>query len=424
MKKNPILVNAIYVYIFLFVVEGALRKWIFPGLATPLLVVRDPVVLLIYFYTIVQNRFPLNGYVASAAVMGLLSFVVSFILGQDNLVVTLFGIRANFLQIPMVFIIGHTLDKSNVYTVAKAFLIAAIPMTILIAAQFNVGPDHRLNVGIGGSGTSAITGALGKFRPSGTFSFVNGVVHFYTLTAALLMGLFLDKFKFPRWIIIPGALAVTIAVPLTISRTLVISIGIIVLFALYAMIRQKKTGAKLFKLLAGGAVSLLILSNLSIFSEGVDAFQSRWDEATTQRGGVSESILLRMYHDNIHPILNIFDYPFFGHGIGVGTNGGARMLTGERSFTLGEGEIQRVLGESGFLLGFAFIVLRLLLSFQVGALCNKLVSKNPVPIILFSAVALPFMIGQWGQSTSLGFAIMGMGLTIASMREPKASTKE
>jgi len=38
----------IWIYFFLLIFEGALRKWIAPSLANVLLVVRDPVLLAIY----------------------------------------------------------------------------------------------------------------------------------------------------------------------------------------------------------------------------------------------------------------------------------------------------------------------------------------------------------------------------------------
>lgn len=37
--------KAIWIYIFLLIFEGALRKWFLPSLATPLLLVRDPIAI-------------------------------------------------------------------------------------------------------------------------------------------------------------------------------------------------------------------------------------------------------------------------------------------------------------------------------------------------------------------------------------------
>src|SRR6266851_4848928 len=50
----------IWLYCWLLIFEGALRKWI-PPLSVPLLVVRDPLVLLIYIQAVRCRRFPING---------------------------------------------------------------------------------------------------------------------------------------------------------------------------------------------------------------------------------------------------------------------------------------------------------------------------------------------------------------------------
>ena len=34
--------NVVWAYLLLLIFEGALRKWFLPGLATPLLIIRDP----------------------------------------------------------------------------------------------------------------------------------------------------------------------------------------------------------------------------------------------------------------------------------------------------------------------------------------------------------------------------------------------
>ncbi len=49
--ENPTIRNIrrlIWLYFWLLLFEGALRKWVAPQLANPLLIIRDPVVLLIY----------------------------------------------------------------------------------------------------------------------------------------------------------------------------------------------------------------------------------------------------------------------------------------------------------------------------------------------------------------------------------------
>src|SRR5271157_1352932 len=60
-KELTILRRMIWLYFALLIAEGALRKWIFPSLSAPLLVVRDPLVLLIYVQAVRCRRFPFSG---------------------------------------------------------------------------------------------------------------------------------------------------------------------------------------------------------------------------------------------------------------------------------------------------------------------------------------------------------------------------
>ena len=54
----------IWRYFFMLIGEGALRKWIVPSLGAPLLVIRDPLVLLIYLQAVRCRRFPSGAVVA------------------------------------------------------------------------------------------------------------------------------------------------------------------------------------------------------------------------------------------------------------------------------------------------------------------------------------------------------------------------
>src|SRR5438552_15783754 len=100
----------IYLYLFLLMIEGALRKWIVPQFSNPLLLVRDPVVLAIYFLAWRAHIFPRNGFILWLAIIGILSWIVSiFVLApyvplSRILLITAYGFRSNFLHLPLIFI--------------------------------------------------------------------------------------------------------------------------------------------------------------------------------------------------------------------------------------------------------------------------------------------------------------------------------
>src|SRR5947207_10829463 len=68
----------IYLYLFLLIIEGALRKWMVPQFSSPLLLVPDPVVLAIYFLPWRAHIFPRNRFILGLAIIGILSWIFSF----------------------------------------------------------------------------------------------------------------------------------------------------------------------------------------------------------------------------------------------------------------------------------------------------------------------------------------------------------
>src|SRR5205085_10782875 len=70
--------HLIWLYFWLLLVEGALRKWVLPDLSNPLLVVRDPVVLAIYLLSFRARVFPKNAWVAAIVVMAILTTLATF----------------------------------------------------------------------------------------------------------------------------------------------------------------------------------------------------------------------------------------------------------------------------------------------------------------------------------------------------------
>src|ERR1700731_2910306 len=69
----------IWVYFWLLLLEGALRKWIVPQLSNPLLIVRDPVAIAIYFFAIRARVFPRNGWTVVLAVIAVLTLICTFV---------------------------------------------------------------------------------------------------------------------------------------------------------------------------------------------------------------------------------------------------------------------------------------------------------------------------------------------------------
>jgi len=422
--SNPIKA-LIWCYLLLLIFEGALRKWVLPGLSDPLLIVRDPIALLIYVFAFRKKpKAFLNPYVIIIAGIASMSFVFTMLGGHKNLVVAAFGARTLVLHFPMIFVVGYFLNKEDVVLIGKVLLLIAIPMTLLLLAQFSSPQASFVNKGPGGVFGTNITGALGKYRPPGTFSFVTGTVQFYTLTCGFLMSAFFERRYFPIWLTIAISMMILIAIPVSISRTLMLSAVIVVLFGVYGI--QKAGGSmKLFgRLIFIPLVGLVFASQFDVFDEGVEAFSARWENSTgEEKGGFQQAIVARFFSDLTRPLKLAFDTKLFGEGIGIGTQAGAKIQTGEQGFLLAEGEWGRLIFEMGAILGLAAIGLRIYFVYKLGSMSHKALSRrNLLPWLLFSTTALLIFNGQWGQPTTLGFTVFGAGLTLAAMRIPNPTS--
>ena len=205
-KKVRNIRRLVWLYFWLLLFEGALRKWIVPQLSTPLLIVRDPVLLLAYFLALRAGVFPRNAWVWSAGIIGVLSLALSFVplwpyLSPDRIMlVGGYGFRSNFLHLPLIFLIPRVLRPEDVKKIGWWTLILIIPMSALLVAQFNAAPDSLWNRTASGEG-EMITAGMGKVRASGTFSFVIGVVAFYAMATAYLVWAALKGGVYKTWLL-------------------------------------------------------------------------------------------------------------------------------------------------------------------------------------------------------------------------------
>ena len=413
--------SAIWLYFILWIFEGALRKWILPGLATPLLVVRDPVAIYIIIQAFYSNVKFLNPYVVLSTVFTLLGLAITLTFGHANLFVSLYGARIMLLHFPLIFIIGSVFSKEDVLKTGYFFLAVNILMAVVVYFQFISPQTAYINVGLGGEGSSGFSGALGYSRPSGTFSFITGLACFYISTAVYIFYFWLSKEKCSKLLLITSTLALIFVMPLTISRGAVMGVLVVGFFAIMGSSTSITRIVKVLSIIGVFAGIVIILnSTTSIFSLGTEVFLTRVDNAN-EGGTIKESIFLRMYDSFKDPIIDLFDKPLFLGNLGMGTNAGAQMLNGNRHFIISEGEIGRLAGEQGLIFGGLLIGLRLFLSIDLFVASIKVLKENNniLPIIFCGTVLLSITQGQWAQPSILGSAIIVSGLLLATINTDK-----
>lgn len=417
--------KAIWVYLFLLIFEGALRKWFLPQLATPLLLVRDPIAI---WLTVVglQRGWIKSGYITVMMVVSTISMLMTLAVGHHNLFVALFGWRIYFFHYPMIFVLGKVLSRTDLLKIGQFILWVSIPMTALIVVQFYSPQTAWVNIGVGGEGSAGFAGALGYFRPSGTFSFTSGYVMYQALVGCyllyyLLMNSTLPKeYQFSKYILIILAGCYILSIPTSISRTHFFQTCVFLLFLFLAAIRKNKLKSKFIMSAIMVVVAVFVLSLLGIGNESMEAFIARFETANEIEGGVDGVIGDRYVGGLLSSLIN-FNTPVFGYGIGLGTNVGAKAMGGNMySFGFNaENEWSRIIGECGLLFGLIIISVRLLFSIEMWKRSyNRLAKRfDLLPWMLSAGMMLTVPQGQWSIPTNLGFCILFGGLTLAAVKK-------
>jgi hypothetical protein len=416
----------LWFYFWLLIFEGALRRWFLPGLSNPLLLVRDPIAFLavIWAWPLLRQP-PWRAWLKPLFWITPVAFLLAITVGHGDILTALYGSRILLVQLPLIFVYASVFNRADVIRLAWMMLFISIPMTMLIAAQSNLPETHVLNVGAGGVGTAVFEGAAGRFRPPGTFSFINGVSLFYSLAIA---SLFVVLYGAPirqrgRLFCALAAVALVVAVPVSISRSLLAGY-IQVTGALFVALILSRS--RILPVLGGFSaiiVAIFIATATPAFQQTADAFVTRWELAAASEAENTDSAFSsglgvfehRVLGGFLNPLANLESVPILGLGIGSGTNVGSQRLAGELTFLAGEGAWESALAELGVPLGLLFLIWRLSLAVWMMLLALRAaVQSNKLPLILLGFSFMTTLVGQVGQPTGLGFLVLSAGLTLAA----------
>jgi hypothetical protein len=411
----------IWAYFLLLIFEGALRKWFLPSLSTPLLIIRDPLALWLLVKTWERGLLPSNSYLTTMLLVGVSGIFAATFLGHGNITVALFGARVFLLHLPLIFVIGRIFNQEDVVRIGKVTLWMAIPMTVLIALQFYSPQSAWVNRGVGGDLEGAgFGGALGYFRPPGTFSFTNGNSLFFSFLTCFILYFWFEPKGINRFLLIGGTIALIAAIPLSISRGLFFQVGVSLFFAAIVISRKPKFTRRFLWMAIGGVIAIIFLSNTVFFQTATEAFSSRFESANEVEGGLEGVLGNRYLGGMFYAVTGSSDFPFFGYGLGISSNVGIMLLPGMQGADLSDQEWERLISELGTVMGLIVIFLRLSLSLKIAfASYQSLTKGNLLPWMLLSFGSLNVLQSQWAQPTSLGFCSLIGGLMIASLRVPQ-----
>jgi hypothetical protein len=195
------LVWAVLIIYLLAIFEGAIRKYIAPQFGQYLFFIRDP--FLIYAY-ILATRFalwpPNRGFFALSLFMCVFGVLLMFmqigVFGVDNirLLLGVYGWRAYFFYVPLALLIGAQFCRADLLLFARVTLLLAIPIGVLVLAQFASAPNAPINVGVAEDQAlqfKSVGITIERIRTTGTFTSPAGQGQFIASSFALLLAMLL-----------------------------------------------------------------------------------------------------------------------------------------------------------------------------------------------------------------------------------------
>ena len=422
-----------WLYLVLLFVEGSMRKWFMPGLSSLWMMSREPIVL--WTVLSLMNSKYLRSAVAKAFMtIGCIMLLTTMAFGHQNLSVAFFGFRIWFFHIPYMFIMANMLNREDLMRICQFLILVFIPMTILYVAQWAAPPNSWLNARVGGVVSEADEGTL---RPSGTFILGLGSAYYNPLvvvlyTASLFSASYKKQFKIFKNEILILSVFVVLALAVGVSRgTIVQSVVSILIVALIIAFAGKTKYLK--RVMIGFALIYLIFTFFSSVNIGgknlMAPITNRFEVAAEQEGGSSgimESRILEPYkfwNDKG----KLLDPPFFGYGIGAGSNYGTQalgltnFLGDTKAWGLGEWSCQIVTNEMGFLFGGIVFFLRIGFCISLFFASLKTFSRNNdvLPLSLWTLSIPYFGNGNINLTMTLGWIVVVMILLMASIRTSK-----
>ena len=265
---------AIKTAIFVALVEGAIRKWVFPSGQELVYFLKDGILLGAYLRVLFGNEpeFRLTHLKIAANEILILCIIIGLGALNPNFgspLQGLFGLKMYFMYLPLVFIMPR-LFRSEEEAVRQLtwFLWIAVPICLLGMAQWKAGPDSILNVyaNQGGRGPAGF-GFGEKVRITATFSYIAGHTTFLLFFTGLSLVLLSERKTRLPWLIVATIIPLLLGNTLMNgSRALIMIIALVfAIFAFFGFTGQIGQGTKFRSILiAGAAMGVIVVTYLFV----------------------------------------------------------------------------------------------------------------------------------------------------------------
>ena len=421
------IVICFWLYLFFLIFEGAFRKWIFPSFSNVFLIIRDPIALYVLWLGLKHNLVK-SGYARFFIIISIVCFFTTLIFGHQNLWAALYGFRITGINLPAAFVFGEVLKKNDLIRIGKFVLFVSIIMTGIIFTQYFSPQSSWINRGVGGNlEGSGFQTLEDYFRPSGTFSFVSGMIGFEFMVITFFVCFIFDHIYTSKLYIWVLALLYLLANFVCLSRTVITQSCIVMLFFLVLPFLRHKEGGKVFLFLILMIVLFVILYHWGPFQIAFDNMTTRFSNASDAEGNFVSGSIGNRYGGSFYRAF--FDtqnfsgksIPFWGFGLGAGTHVGATILGLHEvsSFSFAEEPWSLIICESGYFLGGLILIVGRLffpLSYSIKAIKSLKKENNiwayfSIPFFFVSMITY-----QWSVPTYLGFTVIACSLMCATLK--------
>ncbi len=427
----------------MLLIEGIVRKWLVPGSADVFFFIRVPLLLVIYWRAFKAGLWPRNnglfGFGMICAFLGVDLVPFQMFLGNyslKHLIIVAYGIHNYFLYIPLPFIMAKCLTLDHLKFITRVTAWIVILCAPLVVKQYYSQPDSFIVAGSGGTDeyTFAGLGYGNHTRPTGLFTSSLGQQMFVSSALVLLLALRLDRMRrsdLSTLVFVLALVAVLLMVGFSAQRGLVVQVGLVFLFYMWALSFIGKLSFNFIyipALLALGFYLYLIL-----FPDVAQEFSDRWLGASISEsvsyGTFGGGFVGRIFYE-LFQFLSMFKTtPPQGYLLGMAGNASMQLpwvqhppfadqWTGPTGW--GESGLSRHIIDLGWFVGpitiaFRFFIMVSLLRQAIRVARSK---HNFWPLIFMGFLTPILSFSQMtAQGTVIGFSWIFIGFCMAAIRD-------
>ena len=433
--RRQVVAVVLAVYL-LAIFEGALRKYVAPQFSQYIYFIRDPIVVLAYLLATRHALWPRGErlFIIGVAMggLGVLLVLLQMATGGASdlrLLLGAYGWRSYFLYVPLAFLVAEQFTYNDLKLFARVTLVLAIPMAVLVVAQFMSPLNAPINVGLAEEKELQFQGMNingTRVRATGTFSSNAGLQQFIGTALALAIAALLQPARHrlvPLPVVLAASAAILTSVAFSGSRGTVMLSGLLAVVAVgIGVVGHGSMRAKALTIPVCVAGAALILAPM-LFPDAVQAFVDRWNHASEYEGArIEGGVWGRALLPLIDFLRLVGEVPLFGYGLGYGGNASILMratIDGVAVGFLAEADFSRHMVDLGPLVGAGYIAYRFIVTTWAvrRVLAATRHASDPLPMMLFGYAGYTIVLGQIAGHGSINvYGWLFIGMCVAAAR--------